>query len=143
MLARMLAPSAQGAPVSRRQLRMVVVDDSSTVLRALCRFLGTIPDLQVAATGSNGFDALRLVRRFQPDLVLMDIQMPGMNGISAMRRIRKAFPGLVVILMSSYELGLDVDPELLKDCTFIPKSDLAGKLCPELKQRFPGWLPTL
>ena len=39
----------------------------------------------------DGSEALRLVKKFQPDVVLMDVRMPGMNGLEATRLIKQDF----------------------------------------------------
>ncbi len=43
--------------------------------------------------GASGFDAVRLAREQNPDVILMDIRMPGMDGREALTEIRK-IPGL-------------------------------------------------
>lgn len=62
-------------------------------------------DLTVSAEASDGEEALRLVRREQPDVVLMDIRMPGMDGLTATERIVSADPDAKVIVLTTF--GID------------------------------------
>ena len=40
------------------------------------------------ALAHSGVEALKLLRRYRPDLVLLDVLMPGMSGIEVCRRLR-------------------------------------------------------
>ena len=41
---------------------------------------------------SSGVEALKVVERFNPDLILLDVMMPGMDGLSTLEALR-ARPG--------------------------------------------------
>ena len=68
-------------------LRVVVVDDEPLVRQGLRLVLELEPGLEVVAEGSDGAQAVELVRHHRPDLVLLDVRMPGVDGIEATRRI--------------------------------------------------------
>lgn len=56
----------------------------------------------MVGSASNGRDALRQVRKIEPDVVIMDISMPELNGIDATRQIIEARPGTRVIILSMH-----------------------------------------
>jgi DNA-binding response OmpR family regulator len=51
----------------------------------------------------SGVEALKLLRRYRPDLVLLDVLMPGMSGIEVCRRLRadENTAGLPVIFLTA------------------------------------------
>ena len=65
--------SGAGAP-----LRILVVDDSSTIRRSAESML-TAEGYEVV-TAENGFEALSKVARHNPDLIFVDIMMPRLDG---------------------------------------------------------------
>jgi len=68
-----LSGSAAGTP-----LRILVVDDSSTIRRSAESML-TAEGYEVV-TAENGFEALSKVARHNPDLIFVDIMMPRLDG---------------------------------------------------------------
>jgi CheY-like chemotaxis protein len=79
----MMSVSAHEAPPP---CRVLVVDDNlnacdSTAMLLQCRGYD-------ARTAFSGFQAIRKVASFAPDLVLLDIEMPGMDGLEVARVIR-------------------------------------------------------
>lgn len=78
--------------------KLVVGDDHTLFLHALCNLLGS--DYDLLGTAENGRDLIALVQERKPDLVLLDISMPILNGIEAMRQIRKSMPKVQFVVVT-------------------------------------------
>jgi len=83
-------------PVRRKTL---VVDDSETILHAICSLLEHHDVVQVAGRAESGTQALDAVLDIKPDLVLMDADMPGMSGLRTALLLSQMAPATEVILM--------------------------------------------
>jgi DNA-binding NarL/FixJ family response regulator len=78
-----------------------VADDSAEVRAVLHSLLTRELGWQIVGEAANGFDALTLCARLQPDLVLMDVHMPAMDGLRATRAIKTEWPAIKVVIMTS------------------------------------------
>jgi len=74
--------------------RILIVDDVPANTRLLEAKLSA--EYYQVASGRDGFDALRLAREWQPDLILLDVMMPRMDGFECCRRL-KASPSTLHI----------------------------------------------
>jgi DNA-binding NarL/FixJ family response regulator len=72
------------------QIRILVADDQGVIRMGLAMILDHEPDLTTVAQAGDGEEALRMVERYDPDVVLMDIRMPVMDGLVATERITAA-----------------------------------------------------
>lgn len=70
-------------------ITLILADDDPIILSGLEMILGTQPDLQLAGTAQNGFEAVELCRAHHPDVAMLDIRMPGLDGIGAAEIILK------------------------------------------------------
>ena len=66
--------------------KVIVIDDEQTNLDVLCEFL-ELNDVSVIARGTNGFDAIQLFERHNPDMMLLDVAMPNYDGYFGLRGI--------------------------------------------------------
>jgi two-component system alkaline phosphatase synthesis response regulator PhoP len=67
--------------------RVLVVDDEEPI-QELLRYNLEKNGYEVKTAG-DGFKAIELARKFQPDLVLLDIMMPKMDGVETCRQLRE------------------------------------------------------
>ncbi|MEM9066238.1 MAG: chemotaxis-specific protein-glutamate methyltransferase CheB [Planctomycetota bacterium] len=70
-------------------IRVLVVDDSALMRRAITRLIESDPGLEVVGTARDGRDGLAKIARYEPDVVTLDIEMPVMTGIDALKEIGK------------------------------------------------------
>jgi CheY-like chemotaxis protein len=66
--------------------RVLIVDDNLLNIAIAQDVL--LAEAFEVETAADGFDALRKVASFRPDLILMDIQMPGKDGLEATRELK-------------------------------------------------------
>jgi DNA-binding NarL/FixJ family response regulator len=83
-------------------VKILLADDHKIMRDGLRALIEKRPDLQVVAEAENGQAAVKLNRKFRPDVILMDINMPDLNGIDASRQIVQEFPDSKIIAFSMH-----------------------------------------
>ncbi len=84
-----------------RPIRVMIVDDAVVARRLLTRWIGTEPDMMVAASLCTGREAVDQIEASDPDVVVLDVDMPELDGISALPLLLKKKHDLVVIMAST------------------------------------------
>lgn len=110
-------------------VKVLVVDDSPFMRRAIAGMLHSDPGIKVVGEAANGEEAVQKVRTLMPDIVTMDIEMPRMNGLDALRIIMKEHPLPVLMVSSLTEEGARDTVKALEygAADYIPKS-LSGNI---------------
>ena len=83
-----------------RKIRVLIVDDSAIVRRALSQIVSSHPDLEVAGTASDPFVARDKILSLKPDVLTLDIEMPRMDGLTFLRKLMRYHPLPVVVISS-------------------------------------------
>ena len=85
----------------KQNLKIMVIDDSSTIRRSAEIFLGQVGYQVILA--EDGFDALAKINDYHPDLIFCDILMPRLDGYQTCALIKKSakFRNTPVIMLSS------------------------------------------
>ncbi|WP_103026686.1 protein-glutamate methylesterase/protein-glutamine glutaminase [Salinibacter altiplanensis] len=111
-------------------IRILVVDDSLVMRKAISRIFEQADDMTVADTATNGKEGVEKARRLEPDVVTMDVEMPKMNGIEAVRRIMDTDPRPILMLSSLTEKGAEVTIEAMQAgaADFLPKGESSATL---------------
>jgi two-component system, chemotaxis family, protein-glutamate methylesterase/glutaminase len=91
------APTAPGAGVLRRPIRVLIIDDSVLVRRTLSNALSALPDMEVVGMAADAFEGRDKIIEVDPDVITLDIEMPRVDGLSFLERIMQNHPMRVVI----------------------------------------------
>jgi two-component system chemotaxis response regulator CheB len=81
-------------------MRVLIVDDSAFMRRAISQMLSTDPEIQVVGIARNGKEGVEMAQSLQPDVITMDIEMPVMDGLTALQRVMRQCPTQVLMLSS-------------------------------------------
>ncbi len=105
-------------------IKVLVVDDSAFMRRAITSMLQEDPEIKVIGTARDGLEAVQMVQELKPDVVTMDVEMPRMDGITALKEIMQKCPVPVIMVSSLTTEGAKVTIEALElgAVDFIPKN---------------------
>jgi two-component system, chemotaxis family, protein-glutamate methylesterase/glutaminase len=96
-----LASSSIPSSTNQEPLRVMVVDDSVVIRGMISRWIGSEPDMVVAASLRTGLEAVNQIDRVNPDVAVLDIEMPELDGIAALPKLLAKKKNLVVIMAST------------------------------------------
>lgn len=68
-------------------LNALIIDDEPLARQELQYLLEDSGDVNILAQGSNGIEAVELIRTHNPDLVFLDVQMPGLDGFAVLKKL--------------------------------------------------------
>jgi CheY-like chemotaxis protein len=87
----MNALQKKDSPAAKPRRRVLIVEDNLDGARMLAKLIFTMGHEVDYAI--NGYAALRLAERFQPDIVIVDLALPDITGWAVARALRQK-PGL-------------------------------------------------
>jgi two-component system, chemotaxis family, protein-glutamate methylesterase/glutaminase len=95
-------------------LKVLVVDDSSILRKAIRGILETDRNIRVIAEAANGAEAVELVPRVEPDVITLDINMPVMDGITALKHIMIKSPKPTIMFSTLTKEGAWISLDALR-----------------------------
>lgn len=70
-----------------KKISCIIIDDENPARKLIDTFLIKKGGLEVVAQANNGYEAVKLIDEYKPDLVFLDIQMPKLNGFEVLELI--------------------------------------------------------
>jgi len=70
-------------------MKIIVIDDEVLARSIVKEYLQKHPQLELVAECGDGFEGLKAIQQYDPDLVFLDIQMPKINGFEMLELLEK------------------------------------------------------
>ena len=90
------------------RIRVLVVDDSAFVRKAVGRMLAVADDIEVVGFAKDGEEGLALARELRPDVVTLDVRMPRLGGLETLERLMAEQPVPVLLMSTLTQEGAEV-----------------------------------
>jgi two-component system, LytTR family, response regulator len=81
-------------------IRAILVDDEDLARQILREYLTQEEDVEIIAECNNGFDAVKAIAEWKPDLVFLDVQMPKLDGFEVLELVDS---NLAVVFVTAYD----------------------------------------
>ena len=98
----------------KKNVRVLVVDDSAVVRKILSRELDAKSGIEVVGTAADPYIAREKIVELKPDVLTLDVEMPRMDGLTFLHKLMASHPMPVIILSSLGEKGGPVALEALE-----------------------------
>lgn len=68
-------------------LTALIIDDEQLARQELQYLLERAGGVEILGQGTNGIEAVELIRTHKPDMVFLDVQMPGLDGFAVLKKL--------------------------------------------------------
>jgi len=115
-------------PTKPKIVKVLVVDDSTTICNLLTKIMGLSPDIEVVGTINDPLDAEEAIKKFSPDVMTLDIHMPNMNGVELLQKIYPKYhiPTIMISSISMKEGPLVLEALESGAVDYIQKPDMSN-----------------
>ena len=87
------------------KIRVLVVDDSALVRKAISEALALDPEIDVVGSACDPYVAREKILKLDPDVLTLDLEMPRMDGLTFLRILMEHHPLPVVVVSSLTQAG--------------------------------------
>ena len=117
-----MAPSVENGREGRTVVRILLADDSPSMLQAARLILE--PEFQIVGTVDDGEAVLEAMQSLKPDILILDISMGLMNGLEAARLLTRIGSKAKIVFLTVH-----------KDQEFVEEAFSAGAMGYVIKPR--------
>ena len=84
--------------------KVIIIDDEPLARSIVIEYIQHFPDLVVSQVCSNGFEGIKAIQQYKPDLIILDIQMPKINGFEMLELIENPPPVIFATAFDEYAI---------------------------------------
>ncbi len=81
-------------------IEVLTVEHSEEMCNAISDILNYDPDIHMIGSARNGFEAIRKIKEFAPDVVLLNLEISGIDSIDVIKELEEINPVPVVLVSS-------------------------------------------
>jgi len=88
---------------ANNKIRVLVIDDSALMRKAITKALTRDPQIEVVGTATDPYEARDKILALAPDVLTLDIQMPRMDGLTFLKILQQhqPTPAIVISVLST------------------------------------------
>lgn len=75
-------------------IKAILIDDEPLARMIVKEYLQSFPEISIVQECNDGFEGLKAIQQYQPDLIFLDVQMPKINGFEMLELIDNP-PGII------------------------------------------------
>ena len=98
------AAAVTASGTQRGRIGAVIVDDEELARNLLREYLGSSREIDILAECANGFEAVKAISEYKPDLVFLDVQMPKLDGFEVLELIGRDVAVIFVTAFDQYAM---------------------------------------
>ena len=68
-------------------MKVIIIDDEPLARSIVKEYLQSYTDIEIVAECSDGFEGMKAIVQYEPELIFLDIQMPKINGFEMLELI--------------------------------------------------------
>ncbi len=68
-------------------MKAIIIDDEPLARSMVKEYLQNYPDIEIVTECNDGFEGVKAIQQYQPDVIFLDIQMPKINGFEMLELI--------------------------------------------------------
>ena len=74
--------------------KVVIIDDEPLARSIIKEYLQSYPGIEIVQECNDGFEGIKSIMQYQPDLIFLDVQMPKINGFEMLELVDEP-PGVI------------------------------------------------
>jgi DNA-binding NarL/FixJ family response regulator len=115
------------------------VDHNPLLREGLSLLINLQPDMELAATATQGPEAVELFRAHRPDVTILDLDLPRGAGVPTLEQIRSIDTSASVIGLLTYEWDTCGEEGMRAGaCGYLAKDRLNDELVPMIRKCLPA-----
>lgn len=123
-------------------IKVVLFEDNPQLREGLSMLIGGTEGYQVLGSFKDANNIINELQRNMPDIVLMDIDMPGTNGIEAVKLVRNNYPDVKVLMLTVFDDNKNIFEALKAGANgYILKKTQPAKLLEYINDAYNGGAP--
>jgi two-component system chemotaxis response regulator CheB len=115
--------------MSKKKIRVLVIDDSALIRSVLKEIVNREDDMECVGAAPDPLAARELIKILNPDVLTLDVEMPKMDGLDFLQRLMRLRPMPVLMISTLTERGSNITFRALElgavDFVVKPKLDIA------------------
>ncbi len=115
--------------MSKRKIKVLVVDDSALIRGVLREIINRENDMECVGAAPDPLAARELIKVLNPDVLTLDVEMPKMDGLDFLERLMRLRPMPVLMISTLTERGSNITFRALElgavDFVAKPKLDIS------------------